>query len=62
MENKANMYYRFIGDNEPTEEQLSFLMQEVGKEVQKNKSNLQSIIDTNIMREYQNAKKIFPNL
>jgi hypothetical protein len=62
MANITDMYYRFVSDNEPSEEQLSFLMQEVREEVRKKNSNLQSEITENILREYQNAKKMFPNL
>jgi hypothetical protein len=62
MNNEINMHYRFISDDEPSEEQLAFLMQDVGKEIIKQKSNLQSIVLKNILLEYQNAKKLFPNL
>jgi len=62
MENKVDMYYRFMSDNEPSEEQLTFLMQEVREEVRKKNSNIQSVINENILREYQNAKRMFPNL
>ena len=62
MANETNMYYRFVSDNEPSEEQLAFIMQEVREEVRERKSNLQSIITENILREYQNAKRMFPNL
>jgi len=62
MKKEINMYYRFKNDNEPSEEQLAFLMQEVGEEILKRKSNLQSVIMENILREYQNTKKMFPNL
>ena len=62
MANKANMYYRFKSDNEPSEEQLAILMQEVREEVRKKNSNLQTVIQENIQREYQNVKKMFPNL
>jgi hypothetical protein len=31
MANEAKMYYRFISDNEPSEEQLAILTQEVKK-------------------------------
>ena len=37
-------------------------MQEVREEVREKSSNLQSMIAENILREYQNAKKMFPNL
>jgi hypothetical protein len=62
MANDANMYYKFVSDNEPSEEQLAFLMQEVREEVRRKNSILQSVIMENIQREYQNAKKMFPNL
>jgi len=62
MKHEINMYYRFKSDSEPSEEQLAFLMQEVGEEILKKKSNLQSVITENILREYQNTKKMFPNL
>ena len=62
MANKANMYYRFTSDTEPKDEQLSLLMQEARREVREKNSNLQSVITENIQREYENIKKIFPNL
>ena len=62
MATQTNMYYRFISDNEPSEEQLAVLMQEVREEVRKKNANLQALIMENIQREYQNAKKMFPNL
>ena len=62
MANKTNMYYRFTSDNEPKEEQLLLLMQEIQEEVREKNSNLQSVIVKNIQREYENIKKIFPNL
>jgi hypothetical protein len=62
MANETDMYYRFMSDNEPSEEQLAFLMQEVREEVREKKSNLHSMITENIFREYQNVKKMFPNL
>jgi len=62
MANETDMYYRFTSDNEPKEEQLLLLMQEVKEEVQKKNSGLQSVIVENIKREYENIKKIYPNL
>jgi len=62
MANETNMYYRFTSDKEPKEEQLTHLMQEARKEVREKNSNLQSVITKNIQREYENIKKIFPNL
>jgi len=62
MVNETDMYYRFVSDNEPSEEQLAYIMQEVREEVREKNSNLQSMITENIFREYQNMKKIFPNL
>ena len=62
MTNETNMYYRFTSDSEPKEEQLSLIMQEARKEVREKNLNLQSVITENIRREYENIKKIFPNL
>ena len=62
MANEANMYYRFTSDKEPKEEQLSLLMQEAREEVRGRNSNLQAVITENIQREYENVKKLFPNL
>ena len=62
MANETNMYYRFTSNSEPKEEQIFFLMQEVREEVREKNSNLQSIIAENIQIEYENIKKIFPNL
>ena len=62
MSNEVNMYYRFTSDKEPSEAQLSVLMQEMIEEVREKNSNLQSLIRENILREYQNVKKMFPNL
>ena len=38
MANETNMYYRFTSDNEPSEEQLAVIMQEVREEVREKKS------------------------
>ncbi|MDR2232491.1 MAG: hypothetical protein LBE56_05130 [Tannerella sp.] len=62
MANEINMYYRFTSDSEPEEEQLSFLMQEAMQEVREKNANLQAVITENILREYENIKKKFPNL
>jgi len=62
MAGESSMYYRFTSDNEPSEEQLAILMQAVREDVREKNSNLQSIVLENIQREYENAKKMFPNL
>ena len=62
MENEAKMYYRFTSDNEPSEEQLTVLMKEVRECVKEKNTKLQSVIQENIQQEYENAKKMFPNL
>jgi len=54
MANEINMYYRFTSNQEPKEEQLSFLMQEVSEEVRQKNLSLQSAIAENIQREYEN--------
>jgi hypothetical protein len=62
MEPSENMYYRFTSDSEPKEEQLSLLMQEIRDEVREKNAQSQSAIEENIRREYENVKKLFPNL
>jgi len=62
MANEINMYYRFTSNNEPKEEQLLLLMQEVSEEVRQKNLGLQSAIVENIRREYENIKKTYPNL
>ena len=59
---KDIMYYRFISDYEPSEEQLALLMLEVREEVREKDANLKYVIAENIRREYRNAKVKFPNL
>ena len=48
MINETNMYYRFTSDSEPSEEQLSTLMQEVREVVREKNSQLQFVIAENI--------------
>ena len=62
MQNKPDMYYRFLSDEEPTDEQLAYLMQEVRDKVIEENSKIQQIINDNILHEYENTKKRFPNL
>jgi len=62
MATETKMYYRFTSENEPKEEQLLLLMQEVREEVRKKNAKLQSTIVENIQREYENIRKKFPNL
>jgi guanylate kinase len=62
MANEVDMSYRFTSDDEPTEEQLATLMQEAQEEVLKKDAKLQQIIAENIQREYENIKRLYPNL
>ena len=62
MGQEVNMYYRFTNDNEPTDEQLEFLMKEVGENVRRENLNMQSTIMENIMKEYAKLKEKRPNL
>ncbi|MCL2072427.1 MAG: hypothetical protein FWH18_00745 [Marinilabiliaceae bacterium] len=62
MTRKTDMYYRFTSDEEPTDEQLEALMEDAIEEVRKKNANKQALISENIYREYQNVKKMFPNL
>jgi hypothetical protein len=60
--NEVDMYYRFTSDEEPSDEQLACLMQEVCVEVRRKNAASQAEISKNILREYEKVKKMFPNL
>jgi hypothetical protein len=40
MDSKVNMTYRFLWDEEPTDEQLETLMQEVGEDVRREQKEI----------------------
>jgi len=52
-----DMNYRFLWDSEPTDEQLNAIMQEVGKDVQREQKELQEIVLENIKRATIQAYK-----
>jgi len=62
MANNVDMYYRFTSDKEPSDEQLFTLMKEVERDVRQQNEKLKTIIAENIQREYENVRKMFPNL
>jgi hypothetical protein len=53
---KVDMYYRFTSDEEPTDEQLTALMQEVGEDVRRQSEALSKKLLEMIEQEYQKAK------
>ena len=57
-----NMAYQFIGNDEPSDEQLLAIMKEVEADViRKDKERKKQIID-NLQKEYENVRALFPNL
>lgn len=54
---EVNMYYRFTGDNEPTDEQLAVIMEEVGEDVRRESAEINRKLLESIEREYQKAKE-----
>ncbi|MDR0874174.1 MAG: hypothetical protein LBN27_12030 [Prevotellaceae bacterium] len=62
MTSTTNMYYRFTSDSEPTDEQLLTIMKEVEADVRQKSFERKNIIKTNLKREYDNARAMFPNL
>jgi len=52
MDTKINMNYRFVEDNEPTDEQLLIIMQEVAEEARRGHKKVAKEVIENIRREY----------
>ena len=57
-----NMTYQFTGNDEPSEEQLLAIMKEVEADVIREDKERKRKIITNLQKEYQNARALFPNL
>ena len=53
----TDMNYRFLWDTEPTDEQLNAIMQEVGKDVQREQKELQKTVLENIKQATIQARK-----
>ena len=51
MSTKIDMTYRFLWDNEPTDEQLQIIMEEVAEEARLQREILTKLVFENIKRE-----------
>jgi hypothetical protein len=56
------MNYRFISDDEPTDEQLQVIMKEVETESRKQSEHIRKSIVPNINKEYEKMIALFPQL
>jgi len=56
------MAYQFIGNDEPSDEQLFAIMKEVEADVIRKAKERKSQITDNLQKEYQNIRAKFPNL
>jgi hypothetical protein len=54
---KVDMYYRFSSDEEPSDEQLAVIMEEVGEDVRRESAELKRKLHESLEREYQKAKE-----
>jgi hypothetical protein len=52
MDTKVDMTYSFLQDNEPTDEQLLVIMQEVAEEARFGRKKIEREVIENIEREY----------
>ena len=57
MTRKVDMTYSFLQDDEPTDEQLHIIMQEVAEEARLEREEIARQIIENIEREYIRAKQ-----
>ena len=57
MDTKVNMTYSFLSDDEPTDEQLHVIMQEVAEEVRIENEKVARQVIENIEREYKRIQK-----
>jgi hypothetical protein len=53
MDSNVNMHYRFLWDEEPTDEQLQVIMQEVGEEARRRNEKIKKQLKEDIEREYR---------
>jgi hypothetical protein len=57
MNTNVDMYYRFTDENEPTDEQLAVIMQEVGEDVRLLKERLARQQKERLEAAYQRVKE-----
>ena len=62
MEPEVDMTYRFTQDEEPTEEQLAVIMNEVGEEVRRKSEEQSRQLLEKLEYEYQQAKERYAHL
>ena len=62
MDAKVNMTYSFLQDDEPTDEQLLVIMQEVAEEARRGNEEVARQINGNIEREYVYICSLMQNL
>jgi hypothetical protein len=55
MDKKIDMTYRFLWDEEPTDEQLQALMEEVGEDVRRQSERIEQQIREKLEEEYAKA-------
>jgi hypothetical protein len=56
---KVDMYYRFTSDEEPSDEQLAVIMEEVGEDVRRESAEITRKLHERLEREYQKAKEYY---
>jgi hypothetical protein len=61
MDTKVDMTYSFLQDNEPTDEQLQVIMQEVAEEARRDSEVLARQVIENIEREYIRIRSVQQN-
>jgi hypothetical protein len=52
MGKNVDMYYRFLWDEEPTDEQLQALMEEVGEDVRRESERMEQQLKERLEKEY----------
>jgi hypothetical protein len=55
MDTKVDMRYSFLWDEEPTDEQLQTLMEEVGEDVRRESKQLEQLVKNKLEEEYARA-------
>jgi len=58
MDTKVDMTYSFLQDEEPTDEQLLVIMQEVAEEARRGRENVARQVIENIEREYIRIRSV----
>jgi hypothetical protein len=61
MNTKVDMSYSFLQDDEPTDEQLLVIMQEVAEEARRGREKVARQVIENIEREYERIRFIQQN-